>query len=243
MSVVGCRRSRSGISCLTCSRSRAGVGRRARARVREDRINRLLVPAFGNKLVSAVSRDELQDFLDKTAKDGSAQSIVSHLRWDLRMIFAFSVNEGLRATNPAELLYVPKAPSRERHVLSLDQARVLFAAYDVRERLVLKLCGLLGLRPGEALALQWQDVLPEGLHVRRRVYRGKVDTPKSTKSTRIAALSKTVREDVEAWRKTSPRTKPSDWVFASESGETPVCPTNVWYDKIRPKLEGLGCRG
>jgi integrase len=106
--------------------------------------------------------------------------------------------------------------------------------------LVLKLCGLLGLRPGEALALQWQDVLPEGLHVRRRVYRGKVDTPKSTKSTRIAALSTSVRDDVEEWRKKSPRTEPSDCVFASESGKTPVWPTNVWYDKIRPKLEGLG---
>jgi integrase len=57
---------------------------------------------------------------------------------------------------------------------TLPQASALFAAFPLRERLILKLCGLAGLRPGEALALQWHDLRPDGLHISRRVYRGKL---------------------------------------------------------------------
>jgi len=182
----------------------------------------------------------LQDFLDQLATNGTAWSIIAHLRWDCRMIFKIAVNDGLLNRNPADALYIPKAPSRVRLILTLDQASTLFNAFGVRERLILKLCGLLGLRPGEALALQWHDLNPEGFRITRRVYRGKIDTPKSTKSTRLAALSESVKEDLNEWHKVSPNTKPTDWIFPSENPKNPVWPTNVWYDKIRPTLETLG---
>lgn len=80
------------------------------------------------------------------------------------------------------------------------------------------------------------------LHARitRRVYRGVIDTPKSNKGKRLAALSKSVINDLAEWRKISPNTAPEDWIFPSENGKTPLWPTNVWCDKIRPTLVTLG---
>jgi integrase len=67
-----------------------------------------------------------------------------------------------------------------------------------------------------------------------------IDTPKSNKGKRIAALSTSVIEDLAEWRNMSPNTAPDDWIFPSENSTTPLWPTNVWYDKIRPTLETLG---
>lgn len=73
----------------------------------------------------------------------------------------------------------------------------------------------------------------------RRVYRGKIDTPKSKKGNRIAALSASIILDVNEWRTLSPNAAHDDWIFASENGKTPLWPTNVWYDKIRPTLKTI----
>jgi hypothetical protein len=54
--------------------------------------------------------------------------------------------------------------------------RVLFAAFDLRDRLILKLATIAKLRPGEIFGLRWGDMTNDGLHIRRRVYRGKIDT-------------------------------------------------------------------
>jgi integrase len=45
-----------------------------------------------------------------------------------------------------------------------------------------------GMRPGEIFALEWGDVNMEAIRidVRRRVYRGNLDLPKSNKPRRIA---------------------------------------------------------
>jgi integrase len=205
----------------------------------EERINRVLIPAFSDTPISAIKRNDLQDFLDKLAKNGTAWSIIAHTRWDLSMICKFAHNEGLISRNPAALLHIPDGPTRERRVLTIDQARILFSAFPVRERLILKLCGLAGLRPGEALALQWHDLTDKGLRITRRVYRGVIDVPKSKKGNRIAALSTSIISDLNEWRELSPNTKPENWIFPSENGKTPLWPTNVWYDKIRPTLQTL----
>jgi integrase len=65
-------------------------------------------------------------------------------------------------------------------------------------------------------------------------------TAKSNKGNRIATLSTSIQDDLHAWHAVTPNIKPEDWIFASENGKTPLWPTNVWHDKIRPTLDTLG---
>lgn len=218
----------------------------------ENEITRILIPRFTDMPLSAFTRTILQDFLDDLAStprvstrerdNGTipAWSIVAHSRWHLKMIFDIALNEGLLNRNPAALLHIPEGPRRERRILTIEQAKILFAAFPLRERLILKLCGILGLRPGEAIALQWGDLAPNGLHIQRRVYRGIIDTPKSTKGVRIAALSTGVQDDLNAWRALSPNTTPEAWMFPNENKNAPLWATNLWFDHVRPTLDTLG---
>jgi integrase len=104
------------------------------------------------------------------------------------------------------------------------------------ERLIVKLAGTCGMRPGEIVGLQWQDLTTEGLRITRAIYRSIIQTPKTHHSVRTVAIGTTIREDFEDWRAIAPNNAPDDWVFPSENGKTPLWANNAWHDKIRPTL-------
>jgi len=79
-----------------------------------------LVSIFGDRELSGIKRDQLQDLLDAKANGGLSFSVVDHLRWDLRQIFEMAVSEGRIQRNSALLLSTPKdAVRRERRVMTL----------------------------------------------------------------------------------------------------------------------------
>jgi hypothetical protein len=71
--------------------------------------------------------------------------------------------------------------------------------------------------------------------IQERIYRGDVDTPKTVKSVRFAALSATVREDLERWLRRDSNASPDDWLFPSEKISKPISKDNAVRRYIRPK--------
>lgn len=203
-----------------------------------NRIMLHLVSVFGNRDMKSVSRDELQDFLDKKAAQFSF-SVVAHLRWDLKAIFHMAQAEGLVAKNPAALLFIPReAKKPKREVMTLEDVRTCFNALAQRERIIAKLAILAGMRPGEILALTWRDI-SEHADIRQRVYRGVIDTPKTTQSKRKAALPDGVRKELAAWKKAAAEVSDSAYVFPSEN-LTPLQIENLWRRKFAPPLKKAG---
>ncbi|HEY4360293.1 MAG TPA: tyrosine-type recombinase/integrase [Bryobacteraceae bacterium] len=210
----------------------------------KDRVDHHLLKEQGNRPLSSFNRTILQDFLDRKASAGLSTSTVGHLRWDLRQIFRMAVNDGLLQRNPAELLHAPtRNHQRDKRVLSLDELRTLLAALPLREKLVISLAGISGLRPGEILGLQWHDLQPDGLHITRGIYRGIIQTPKTHHSVRTAAISTSIREDFTAWRETTPDAKEDNWVFPNEPGNKPVSHGNYWRRYLKPTLDKLKLNG
>jgi integrase len=166
-------------------------------------------------------------------------SIVTHLRFDLRHIFRFALAEGFIERKPAEMLFTPRTATRAiQRVAAAEEIARAFASVDLRERLILKLAGIAGMRPGEIFALKWANLEPLYADIRQRVYEGEIDSPKSTKSIRKAALGKGLLSDVEQWRLMFGST-PDGWVFPSETIKTPLRPGNVWRRHIGPKLRAV----
>jgi integrase len=209
----------------------------------EDRIDHHILKELGITLLSKITRNLLQDFLDRKAATGLSHSTVAHLRWDLRQVLRMAVNDGLLPRNPAELLHVPKGKRGERTTLTTEQVRGILAMLPLRDSLILKLASIVGMRPGEILALQWQDINPDGLRITRGIYRGIIQTPKTHHSVRTAAISTSIREDLDAWLKVSPNTKPEDWIFPNEKGNKPLSHGNYWRRAIKPTLEKLKMTG
>jgi integrase len=92
-----------------------------------------------------------------------------------------------------------------------------------------------GMRSGEILGLQWRDVdLDAGmLQVRRTVFNGAVNTPKTTRSNRGIRLPKIA---AEALRR-QPRI--SEWVFSSKNG-TSLSVHNLHNRSWNPLLRDAG---
>jgi integrase len=207
----------------------------------EDRIRFHLIEPLEKRPIVSFERDELQGLLDMKAEAGLSFSTVAHLRWDLHQIFDFAVAEGAIRRNPAELLFTPKActttPTRS---LKTKEVKKLFEALDLRERLIVKFGVIAGMRPGEIFALRRGAISKFHVDITERVYRGIVDTPKSTKSVRKAAFSEGLLKDLAVWMKQMPDTGPTAWLFPSENLENPLSRDNVWRRYIRPKLKTVG---
>lgn len=108
----------------------------------------------------------------------------------MKQIFDMAIAEGKLARNPALLLFTPKTAARPVHrAMTVSEVQQCFAVLGQRERLIAKMAILAGMRPGEIFAMTWGRLTETHADIMQRVYRRKLDTPKTDKSTRKAALS------------------------------------------------------
>jgi integrase len=211
---------------------------------RENNVNRIsvhLVAEFRERELPSFRRDELQDLLDlKAGRDELSFSVVDHLRWDLKQIFDMAAAEGQVERNPALLLFTPKQAKKPvRRAMTLKEVQLCFSALAQRERLIAKFAILAGMRPGEIFALTWGRLTATYADIRQRVYRRKIDTPKTDNSFRKAALSEGLLRDIEMWRAAAVETRDDAWVFPSEA-MTPLSKDNCWRRCMQPALNKVG---
>jgi hypothetical protein len=85
-----------------------------------------------------------------------------------------------------------------------------------------------GLGPGEIVVLRRNRITAKTADIQERVYRGKLDTPKTHKSVRLVALSdKLIGDDLQ------------DWLSISPSGtEALSFLPKIWMDRFR-KITGV----
>jgi integrase len=125
--------------------------------------------------------------------------------------------------------------------MTIEEVQKLFSALiTAREQLVVRLALIAGMRPGEIFALTWQRLEAEHADIRQRVYRGDIDSPKSTRSVRWAALSDGLLDAIRGWRSISIDPSPTSWVFPSEKVTTPLRKDNCWRRHFKPQLESAG---
>jgi integrase len=214
--------------------------KRSTVMTNEDRLKHHLTSEFDARLLGSFGRDELQSFLDRKGTTLSF-SVVDHLRWDLKQIFDMTVAEGYLRKNPALLLFTPRDCRRAAtRVMTLEEVRQLLSLLDVRERLIARLALLAGMRPGEIFGLKWARLEADYADIRQRVYRGDIDSPKSVRSVRHAALSDGLVISIDNWRAVSLDTSGDAWVFPSEKLITPLAKDNCWRRGFLPKLKPVG---
>lgn len=207
----------------------------------EDRLKNHLRSDLGGFKLGTFNRDQLQALLDEKAASGLSFSLVDHLRWDLKQIFDMAVAEGFLFRNPAQLLFTPRdCPKPVVRIMTIEEVRTLFGVLDTREQLVARLAVIAGMRPGEIFALTWKRLEAEYADIKQRVYRGVIDTPKTTYSVRWAALSDGLLAAIQNWRLVALDPSPDAWVFPSEKLTTPLLKDNCWRRGFSPRLKSAG---
>lgn len=203
-----------------------------------ERIHKHLLSAFGDCELADLTRDRLQQFLDQKARSHS-RSVVSHLRWDLNGVCRMACDDSILSGNPAGSLVTPKTARApvQRRMTKAEVQRAL-TVLDLRERIIFLLAVLVGMRPGEILALRWERMDDSMIDIAERVYRGLPDDPKSERGKRQAALPPNLSSDITAWREVSD-TSAEQLVFPSERG-TYLSRDNFLRRNIQKKLGLVG---
>ena len=172
----------------------------------ENRIYQHIIPELGHILLSQLSQSDLQQFYHRLKQGGRLRRVeqygpglsdrmVKSCHVTCRMALDKAVAEGLILKNPAANCKAPATHPREMAVLTGEEIQRLLIqakADGCYELLLLELST--GLRRGEILALQWDDLdfRTGALRVERQVQRIKgelvVSQPKTRTSSRSVIL-------------------------------------------------------
>ena len=169
-----------------------------------------LKPAFGEVQVRQLYRGRIMGFLAGKLTETLARNTVRNIHATLRAMLKASVDDGVLLSNPAEKLgrklrlVTPKATRQEEIKAMTKEQRCLFletaAKFFPRTYpLFFTLAGT-GMRLGEVLALQPEDVDVRGQEIRvaRALSDGALETPKSGHG-RTVDISKRLVEVLAQW--------------------------------------------
>jgi integrase len=223
----------------------------------------VLITRFGQMRLTAITPEHVARLIRELEGEGpsgkplSSSMIDGYLR-PLNGAMTFAVRRGLIAVNPCALHTSDDRPRRRErrqdHVWSDDEIGALIEAaaqlarqpasrYDYTP--LLRTALFTGLRLGELLGLQWQDVdLQEGvLHVRRQFTRlGEYAPPKTKAAVRHIPLSEEMTRDLAALKLRSRYSNDDDPVFAARNGK-PLKHRNATHRGFEAAASGAGIEG
>lgn len=202
-----------------------------------------LAPFFGDKGVSRITPEDVQDFVWALEAKDLAPKTVRNLVGTLSALFNFAMLPRNRwATgNPCDGVDV-ETPEKEVDVrfLTLDELDALVAHarpkdprqpvdFQPLDRVLYRVAAMTGLRQGELLALRWMDVdwLAGRVRVRQNYTRRAYGSPKSKRSVRSVPVADEVARALEGWSKVSRFTGDNDLVFGNPVTGEPLSASKV----------------
>lgn len=180
-----------------------------------------ILPELGDTQIDDLGRRQISEFLTAHQADGNLRgealsaTSTNLMLTVLNAAFTYACDMDLLPANPCDRIRrVPDPPSRVEAFTREEQRRleVAIAVSEDRRLFGIRLCLYTGLRIGELLGLEWQDVdMEKGiLHIQKTVYREKnaegewqlfVDRPKTAASERMVPLPGYLAEDLRIYRR------------------------------------------
>jgi integrase len=199
-----------------------------------QKVETYLVPSIGHVQLDKLTPEHVERMLRAKSEAGLSAQSCNHMRAVLRTALAKAVKNGYVYRNVASLADAPQVQRYEAKFLTPEQARAfLAAAKGERFEALFSVALSLGLRPGEALGLQWPDIdLDAGrLTVNRALQRvpGRglvLVEPKTKKSRATLPLAPSLVENLRRHRQAQLEARllmgsswrPSDHVFTNMYG-------------------------
>lgn len=202
-------------------------------------IEKLLQPAFGHYQMTDIMTVHLQTFVAHRLKKVSAKTATNEIVI-LKEMFKHALRWGYLKLNPAEYLERPRVTKPEIEILSPAEISALLEKASSRYRVAFLADFLTGMRAGELWGLQWGDIdwKSKRIHVRRSLWKGSFQTPKSKKSNRQIDMPDMLVQELRKWKLACPANE-HDLVFPSPEGQ-PSQHDNVVKRHYNPALRNAG---
>jgi len=127
-----------------------------------------VLPVLGDRELESLTREPLQACLNymtempvgkEGRRRGYSKSAIQKAQRNMHAMFEFAIDENLIERNPARKLELPRAIRKPcERFFTLDEVRRFMAAAEGRERIILRLLMVCGLRPAEVFALRRDDI-------------------------------------------------------------------------------------
>lgn len=209
-------------------------------------LNRYLIPEFGEKVVSRITKADALKFRSTLAKvpngtkTGLSPDRINHIMTPLRMILAEAADR-YDFNTPFIGIKQLRVPKTDVDPFSLDEVNLLIGNVRPDFRNYYTVRFFTGMRTGEIDGLKWQYVNLERkeIYIRETKVLGQEDTTKTIESQRTIKMSQPVYEALNSQHSVTGNV--SKFVFCNRSG-TPHDYHNVnnrvWY----PTLKRLGLK-
>ena len=187
-------------------------------------IENYLLKRFGDILLPDLGKFTLQTYLNELAPNFS-KSVLTKARVYLNAILDEAVELEFLPKNPARRLAVPRSGKKAAsQPLTPDQIpQVLFHLGD-RDRLIVRMFLVLGLRPGEMFALRWNDKQGNSLRIDSSIVDGIEVETKTEGSDGAVWLPVSIETELEFWRSASKDARPERSSFL-QAGAPPSTQT------------------
>ena len=145
-------------------------------------LERHIIPLLGQLELTAIEPRDLKRVAASLADKGLMPASIRCILAPLKLVLATAYEDGLIRANPAAGVRLVQGSQRrdpsKRKALSERELLRFLDAVPAEWRLFFELLAHSGLRIGEAVALTWADIDfgQRRLRVRRRRYRGRIDT-------------------------------------------------------------------
>lgn len=203
----------------------------------ESHLKNQILPVLGKMKLSEIGVENQQSFVTRLSGTVARKTLLNVLG-TLSSMLTTAQNwnylcEGLKFR---KLALPERSVQEEARTFTQEQARAIIAEAKGPYRVMFAIAAMTGLRAGEILALQTGDFDLERnlLTVRRSVWRGKVQTPKTINSLAVLPVPDTlaviVREHVSTLK--------SEWLFLNSRGHLFIA-ENVVRQALAPILDKL----
>jgi integrase len=189
-----------------------------------------IAPVLGHLGIDQITRQQVEQLVADLLRTGASARMVRGVVSTLRRLLQAAVDWGQIAENPARRvrLPAPQTHTRQAHerVLSMSELSLLVRSCQgsLRTETMIRAMAESGLRRGEVIGLQWDDVdvVVLRLHVRRSVsdVHGvrQERTTKGNRSRRVA-ISKDFAERLAAWRVSCGGERAAGYVWPGNDGK------------------------
>ncbi len=204
---------------------------------------RHLLPSLGKLWLHQISGSDIQRLLARKIRiDGLSPKSVVNILVPLKEMLEHAVEWRYLRSNPATYVKRPRVEMEEMDFLLPEEVCLFLEHADSRYQPLFMTAVLTGMRRGELMALKWGDIdwNSSQISVRRSLYRGTFQTPKSAYSIRRIMLSPLLSRTLMYHRTVSKSTE-LDLVFCDVNGG-PLDPDNLVKRQFLPTLDRAGIR-
>ena len=204
-------------------------------------LRKWIIPRWGDHRLTHIRAGEIELWLRSLPL---ARSSCAKIRNVMSVLFNHGLRHELLDRNPVQ--WVRQSAKRKKipAVLEIAEVRSLLSALDIRERTMVLLDVVTGLRASELFGLKWTDVdfINNEIRVTRSIVLQVVGPCKTEASQKPVPLDPFLARTLRTWRAHTKYKAANDWVFASpySAGRKPYWYQSLMRNRIRILARRVG---